>query len=89
MPGFGTGIASKYTTEKSKMAWPDKLDFIRSELNTSELWVLKERMADDSNWLVVESSTFAEFGEFVVEFNSGERYQFTEVFELIDSVKKL
>lgn len=74
------------------MAWPDKLEYINSNLNTTELWILKERMEANNgeNWFVFESTGFAEFSKFTIEFlDTGEQFEFEEFVELVSSVKKL
>lgn len=90
MAGVGSGRPGRYAELGLRMAWPNKLEFIRSDLNTTELWVLKERMNDVNNYTIVRANSFAEFSEFIVRFNdTNEQYKFTETIELIDSVVKI
>lgn len=73
------------------MAWPKSLSTIDSNLNTTELWMLQQRMeANPQGWSVVASSGFAEFSTFVIEFtDTAEQFEFDEFTEEVCKVKKL
>lgn len=73
------------------MAWPENLESISGNLNTTELWILKERMeSGKAKWSVTKSSGFAEYSEFVAVFeDTGERFKIEAFVETIDSVTKL
>lgn len=69
------------------MAWPEKLTEVKSNLNTTELWMLKEQM--DSNCYNCKLvSMFDEYSEFIVEVH-GEKYRFTEWHETVSSVDSI
>jgi len=71
------------------MGWPNKVESISSNLNTTELWVLKEIMnSKKSTYSITDVSSFAGSTEFTVTLHEQE-YKFEEHFETIWSVYKI
>ena len=69
------------------MAWPDDMNFINSNLSTTELWVLKEQM-DHCDWESDNFSCFAEYSQWEVTLNKVV-YKFSEFGEVISEIYRL
>ena len=69
------------------MAWPDNISNITSNMNESELWVLKEQL-DHGDWEMDHLQAFAEYGSWHVHVN-GLVYEVTEFSECICSIHRL
>lgn len=73
------------------MSWPKSLKHVTSRtLNSTEIWMLKERMTGARNYEIVSSSGFAEYSSWTIRFDdTGEEYSFEAFTETIDGVEKL
>ena len=69
------------------MAWPDDLNNINSNMNTTELWALKEQM-ESQDWTTNVISSFAEYTTWTMTIH-GTEYKFTEFYEMINEIFRL
>lgn len=70
------------------MAWPEDLNSINSNLNTTELWMLKEKV-ESGNCTITNVGGMDALGTFEIVLPGGERYRCTEWYELIDSIERI
>ena len=66
------------------MAWPNDIGTITTNMNETELWVLKEQM-DTGDWVMKLHSSFAEYSEWEVHID-GAVFTVEEFNECITSV---
>lgn len=71
------------------MSWPNDMStLVTEELNSTELWMVKEQMKA-GHFKMVRDTGFADFSVFIIELVNGEQYRIENFFDEVSSVEKI